>query len=360
MRPPLHLVHEAIASMSAYRTSAEPPPVRLDANESPWALPEHARARLAELLAAAPLHRYPDLGARELKDAIAARIGARPEELVLGVGSDEVLGILMAALGRPREGAARASLLSPWPSFVMVPLTARVHGLTPVLVPLAEDDWSLDRAAFLAAIDAHRPNLVYLATPNNPTGNAIDDDDLRAIVDAAPGALVILDEAYGPFAGRSLSSWSAEHANVAVLGTLSKIGLAGLRVGWARMHPELAAHVEKARPPYNLNVYAQLAARALLVEMPEVLDEAVARIVPERTRLAEALAAIPGVRPFPSRANFVLVEVRDAARAHAALLEQGIAVRRFANEPALSRHLRITVGTPAENDALLAALRALP
>ncbi|HEY8428371.1 MAG TPA: aminotransferase class I/II-fold pyridoxal phosphate-dependent enzyme, partial [Sandaracinaceae bacterium] len=128
----------------------------------------------------------------------------------------------------------------------------------------------------------------------------------------------------------------------------------------ARMHPELAAHVEKARPPYNLNVYAQLAARALLVEMPEVLDEAVARIVAERTRLAEALAAIPGVRPFPSRANFVLVEVRDAARAHAALLEQGIAVRRFANEPALSRHLRITVGTPAENDALLAALRALP
>ncbi len=353
--PPLHLVHEAIASISAYRTAAHPPAIRLDANECPWPLPERARARLAEVLAAAPLHRYPDLPARELKAALAARLGARPEELVLGVGSDEVIGLLMAALGRPREGAARASVVCPTPSFVMIPLTARVHGLAPIEVPLAPD-WSLDRAAMLEAIAAARPNLVYLASPNNPTGNALSDADVEAMIDGAAGALVILDEAYGPFAGRTLGHLVEAHPSVAVLGTLSKIGLAGIRVGWARMHPALAAEVDKARPPYNLNVYAQLAARTLLVEMPEVLDEAVARVVAERARLVGALAALPGLRPSPSQANFVLVELDDPAGVHAGLLARGVGVRRFASDARLARHLRVTVGTPAENDALLAAL----
>ncbi len=352
--PPLHLVHGAIASMSAYRTAPEPPPIRLDANESPWPLPERARARLAEVLASAPLHRYPDLAARELKAVIAARIGARPEELVLGVGSDEVIGLLMAALGRPREGA-RARVVAPTPSVVMIPLTARVHGLEVIEVPLAPD-WSLDRDATLAAIAAHRPNLVYLASPNNPTGNTYADDDLRAIVRADEGALVILDEAYGAFSGRSVSAWAREHANVALLGTLSKIGLAGLRVGWGRMHPDLCAEIDKARSPYNLNVYSQLAARTILVEMPEVLDEAVARIVAERAHLAEAMASL-GLRVAPSEANFLLVEADDAGALHATLLERGVSVRRF-GDPRLSRHLRITVGTPEENGALLAALEA--
>lgn len=356
MRPPTFLVHDAIASLAPYRTTAEPPPIRLDANESPWPLPDRARARLAEVLASAPLHRYPDLTARDLKAVIAERIGASSEELVLGVGSDEVIAFLMAALGRPREGALRASVVFPTPSFVMIPLTARVHGLEPVPVPLASD-WSLDRPAMIEAIAAHRPNLVYLASPNNPTGNTLDEDDVRAVIDASPDALVILDEAYGPFAGGALGALCEQHANVAALGTLSKIGLAGLRVGWGRMHPELAAHVDKARPPYNLNLYAQLAARTLLVEMPEVLDEAIARIVSERARLADALAAMPGVRVSPSNANFVLVAVPDAAAVHDALFARGIAVRRFAHDPRLSLHLRVTVGTPAENDALLAALR---
>ncbi len=147
------------------------------------------------------------------------------------------------------------------------------------------------------------------------------------------------------------------HPHVVMLGTLSKVGLAGLRLGWARMHPELAAEVEKARPPYNLNTYAQLAARVLLEEMPGVLDEAVQRIVEERERVAAALHEL-GVPVVPSVANFLLVEVGDAASVHAALLERGVGVRRFASEPRLARHLRITIGTPEENDALLSAFRA--
>lgn len=359
MKPPLDRVRAALRTMAAYKTPTDPPPIKLDANESPWPLPDEARARLAEVLAAADLHRYPDLGAREVKRLLAARLDASPDELVLGVGSDEVIGMLMAALSEPRAGAARPSVVVPTPSFVMVPLTARVHGLEAVEVPLADETWALDRPAMLAAIERHRPNLVYLATPNNPTGNAFVEDDVRAVSLAASDALVLIDEAYGAFAGSTHGAWCARHPNVALLGTLSKIGLAGLRLGWARMHPALAAEVEKARPPYNLGSLTQLAATTILGEMPHVLDDAVRRIVDERERLAGALAGIAGVRVAPSQANFLLVEIEagDAATVHAALAQRGVAVRRFASEPRLARHLRITVGTPAEDDALVRALR---
>lgn len=356
-RPPLHLVREALVQLAAYRTPPDPPPIKLDANESPWPLPSEARARLAESLAEAPLHRYPDLSAREVKRLLAARLGARPEELVLGVGSDEVIGMLMAALGQPRPGAARATVIVPTPSFVMIPLTARVHGLEPIEVPLG-DGWSLDRAAMLDAIAKHRPNLVYLASPNNPTGNGFTDEELSAMVEAAPDSLVILDEAYGPFAGRSRGAWCERDGHVAVLGTLSKIGLAGLRLGWARLHPDLASEVEKARPPYNINTYTQVAVRVILSEMPHVLDDAIDQIVAERSRLREALSTIPQLTVWPSEANFLLVQVEDAQALHARLMAAGIAVRRF-TDPRLARQLRITVGTPAENDALVAALRSM-
>lgn len=357
MKPPIELVPAAIREMAAYKTPSSPPAIKLDANESPWPLPPHASARLAEVLASVELHRYPDLGAREVRRLLASRLGASPDELVLGVGSDEVIGMLMAGLGAPRDGASRASVLIATPGFVMVPLTARVHGLDPVEVPRSDGSWALDRPAMLDAIRTHRPNLVYVATPNNPTGNVTSDADLRALVEAAPDALVIIDEAYGAFASTTHEDWCERHANVAVLGTVSKIGLAGLRLGWARLHPALAAEVEKARPPYNLSTYTQLAAATLLGEMPEVLDDAVARIVAERERLGRALESIADVRVSPSQANFFLVEVPDAARVHTSLQERGIAVRRFASEPRLARHLRITVGTPADNDALIDALR---
>jgi histidinol-phosphate aminotransferase len=355
-RPPLALVGERLAAISAYRTRPDPAPIKLDANESPWPLPERARARLARVLGDAPLHRYPDLLARDVRRLIAARIGSSPDELVLGVGSDEIIAFLFTALDRPRPSARQASVVSAAPSFTMVPITARVHGLRPVEVPLA-DDFSLDADAMIAAIREHRPNLVYLATPNNPTGNAFAEEAVLAIVNAAHDALVIIDEAYADFAGRSFASLFDRHANVAMLGTLSKIGLAGIRLGWARLRPELAVEVEKVRPPFNLNVYTQLAARVILEEMPELLDDQITSIVRERERVGAALAAL-GLRVFPSSANFFLVATDDPTRIDAALLSRGVSVRRFASEPRLARHLRITIGTPEENDALLDALRA--
>lgn len=356
--PPLAIAGEALAALSAYHTPPEPAPIKLDANESPWPWPRAARLRLAEAMAELPLHRYPDGAATELRAALAARLGAAPDELVLGAGSDEVIGILLAAFDRPRPGAARPTVVFPTPTFVMYPITSRVHGFEPIEVPL-DPSFALDAEATCAAIARHRPNLVFLATPNNPTGNAFDEGALRRVVEAAPDALVVIDEAYAPFAGKTFHAWVDRYPHVGVMSTLSKVGLAGLRVGWIRMHPALAREAEKARPPYNLSLPAQRAAALCLTELASVLDETVARIVEARDALGARLAAIEGVKVVPSSANFFLVEVPDAAAWSARLLERGIQVRHFAKAPRLARHLRITVGTPDENARLLEALEAL-
>jgi histidinol-phosphate aminotransferase len=237
----------------------------------------------------------------------------------------------------------------------MFAINARVHGLSPVEVPL-DARFALDTEAMLRAIAEHRPNLVFLATPNNPTGNAFDDDAIESIVRAAPDALVVIDEAYAAFAGRSLGSSCDRHDNVAVLGTLSKVGLAAARVGWARLHPALAAEVDKVRQPYNLNRLSETGAALALTEIAPVLDAQIADIVRARDALGTALAAVPGLTVHPSRANFFLVRVDgDAAAFAARLAARGVGVRAF-GDPLLSGCVRITVGTPDENAALLRAL----
>ena len=356
---PLSRVRPILRAASAYHAPTAPPPIKLDANESPWPLPEATQRRVAAAMARAPLHRYPDGTAARLRTALAAREDADPDSLVLGVGSDEVIGILLTAFDRPRAGQDHATVVYPTPSFVMYPITARVHGVVPHGVPLG-DGFALDVPAMRAAMRAHAPNLVFVASPNNPTGSAFADADLEALVlAAAPDTLLVLDEAYAPFSGRSLASWVDRYEHVGAMGTLSKVGLAGLRVGWARLPAALAHEANKARPPYNLCAPSQAAALYLLEEEPEVLDHAIASIVAERERLLGRLRALPHLEVHPSDANFALIEVEDAAAAHAALLARGVAVRRFASEPRLARALRLTVGTPDENDALLTALAAL-
>ncbi len=351
------LLGEALGDLAAYHPPAEPLPTKLDANESPWALPDDVRDDLAERVRALPLHRYPDPYAARLRAALATRVGATPDELLLGAGSDEVIGVLLRALDRPRAPGGKPVVIAPTPSFVMYDLTSRVQGFEPVFVPLA-DGWGLDVDAMRAAIEARAPNVVFLATPNNPTGNAFGDDALAAVVEAAPRSLVVIDEAYAPFAGRSLSGWVDRYPNVAVMGTLSKVGLAALRVGWLRVAADLRAELDKCRPPYNLPAPSQVMAEALLTTHAAALDDQVARIVAERERLAAALDALPGLAVSPSRANFLLVQVPDGARWHEALRAAGVQVRRF-GDPRLANALRITVGRPEENDRLLEALSAL-
>jgi histidinol-phosphate aminotransferase len=356
LRPELEALH-------AYATPAAPAPIRLDGNESPWPLPAEARARVAEALSAIPLHRYPDPRATALREAIARYAGARPEELVLGVGSDEAIGILETALARPRQGRARAVVMHPDPSFSMYGIIGRGHGHDVVKVPL-DARFDLDAAVWERAVAEHRPAMIFLPSPNNPTGNRFDPAALRAIIAAAPDALAVLDDAYTEFSSGSVSSELFEaHENVAVLGTVSKIGLAALRVGWVRVRPWLAHELEKVRLTYNLPTPSQEIVTLALGPLLPVLREQLAAIRSERANLIAMLEATPGLAPCRTDANFVLTEVTHplgaaalAARVHAA----GIQLRAFPGHPRLAEHLRITVGTPDENAALGVALsRAL-
>ncbi|MGE0786521.1 MAG: histidinol-phosphate transaminase [Sandaracinaceae bacterium] len=345
---------ERYASLRAYHTAKDPLPIKLDANESSLALPDAVTHAIARSVRTWDLQRYPDLAARTLRGAIAARIGAHPDELVLGVGSDESIGIAMRALDRPSAKGPPAVLFGT-PTFVMYDITARVQGFAPVAVPL-DDEFDLDVDAMLRAIDEHDPSLVFLATPNNPTGNAFSDGRIERVIEAAPNALVVIDEAYAPFAGRT-TPFFGRHPNVATLGTLSKIGLAGLRVGWLRAPATLAHEIDKARPPYNLPTPSQSIAVELLTRHADVLDAGIRETIAERDRVVAALTALGSVRVRPSDANFILIEVPDAARAHRHLADDGIQVRRF-DDPRLSSALRVTIGTRDENGALIASLRA--
>ncbi len=353
------LLRPALASMRAYVPVSTGPAIRLDANESPHALPPEARALLADALGSVAMHRYPDVRATRLRELIAERAGAHPDEVVIGCGSDEVIALLLLTLAVPRAGRERAAVLFPEPTFVMFRVNAVAQGLDPVGVPL-DAGWDLDVPAMRAAIDASRPNVVFLPSPNNPTGNLFARERVEAVVDAAPDALVVLDEAYGPFTATNYRDLRCARPNVAQLQTLSKLGLAAARVGWGVLPRGLAAEVDKVRQPYNLNALSQRAAELCLGELAPHFDRAVADIVRERLRLMASLARIDGLTVSPSESNFVWVELPvDAGPVHAALLARGIVVRSFhAAGGRLARRVRITVGARDENDALLAALPA--
>ncbi len=361
-----HLLRPELAELRAYA----PPDVaadvvRLDANEAPPCSAPAVRDAVARAVARTPLERYPDARARELKARIAERTGARPEELLVGTGSDEVISLLLTALAQPRggagegAGAGRASVLSPAPTFVMYRVTARGHGLGAVEVPL-DDAWDLDVAAMTRALEEHRPSVVFVASPNNPTGNRMSEERLAAVVDASAGALFVLDEAYVDYAGGgSLRRWRERRRNLGVLRTLSKVGLAALRVGWLEADEALVREIDKVRQPFNVSATSQAAAAAVLGEPWGEVQAHVAAIVRERERVAAAIAAMPGWEVVPSAANFLWVGTpRPAAEVHEELLARGVLVRSFhAAGGRLARRLRVTIGASHENDRLLEALR---
>jgi len=356
-------VRAPLRAMSAYHVPPATGLVKLDANESPWPISDAARAAIASAIAEVELHRYPDPTAAGLRTLLAARLGVAPEQLVLGNGSDELIGILCGTFGEP-VGGAHARVLYPSPTFVMFAHEALTHGLSPVQVPLAAD-FAPDLPAMITAIRTHRPSLVFLATPNNPTGTVWPDAAIDELLAADDEVILVVDEAYGAY-GDAPSSLPrvAKNERCVIMQTLSKIGLAGLRVGFLVAQPAVAAELEKARPPYNLDVYSQVAATTMLTHYVAELDAHATAVKSERTRLVAALSAWPALAIFPSGANFVLVRHARAAELDRALRGHGIAVRCFermdrvegSQRGPLAGCLRITVGTPVENDRLLAAL----
>jgi histidinol-phosphate aminotransferase len=339
-----------VRALSVYAVAKVPGMVKLDAMENPYGLPPALRARIGEAAAAVALNRYPDGPGDGVKDALrrALRL-ADAAAVLLGNGSDELIQILTTAVAAPD-----ACILAPDPTFVMYRRNARLAHARYVPVPLRAD-FSLDLDAMLDAIEREQPVLVWLAYPNNPTGNRFARAGVERILAAAPG-LVVVDEAYYAFAEDSFIGRVLDHPNLVVVRTVSKIGMAGLRLGYAVGAAQWIAELEKCRPPYNVGALVQAVAPVLLAA-EDVLAEQAAAIRAERARVAGALAALEGVAVFPSETNFLVARMPDADAAFAALRDAGILVKNLDGwHPLLAGCLRITVGTPAENDAVLRVL----
>ena len=351
------ILRSELAELAAYVPAAPAGVrVRLDANESPPPPPE-VRAVVAEAFARVALERYPDARALELKEAIAARTGAPVSSLVIGTGSDELISLLATTCARARGRMPQPAILAPTPTFVMYRITARAHGLRAVEVPL-DAAWDLDLGAMKKAIEMLEPNVVFVASPNNPTGNRMSRDRIEALAAAAQDALVVIDEAYVDYAaGGSLRELRAGRPNVAILRTLSKIGLAALRVGWLEADETIVRAIDKARQPFNTSATSQAAAAAVLRDAWDAVRAHVAGVARERERVAKAIGEVRGAKAWPSDANFVWVETeKPAADVREAMLARGVLVRAFQPQGRLARQLRVTIGTPEENDAMLAEL----
>lgn len=343
------LVRPEILAARAYPVPEAAGMVKLDAMENPFPLPEALRRELADQLARVELNRYPEPTGRKVRALLAEKMQVPSGmELLLGNGSDDLIQMITLTLARPG-----AVMMFPVPTFVMYAINATLSGMRAVQVELGED-FSLDPGRFVARMRAERPALVYLAYPNNPTGVLYPEEDVVQVIRAAPG-LVVLDEAYHVFAQKSFMPRLPEFGNLVVLRTVSKLGLAGIRLGYLAGRPEWIEQFNKVRQAYNVNALTQAAALFVLGRL-EVLEAQAARIRAERERLAAALAALPKVRVFPSQANFLLVRVPDADGTEAALRRRGVLVKNL-NGPALPGCLRITVGAPEENRILLAAMR---
>lgn len=349
---PADVLRPELLGWNAYHVADSAGLIKLDAMENPYPLPEAVQLELAGALGAASLNRYPDAAARDLVAEMRARLDIPAEaSVLLGNGSDELIQILCMAVARPGAVA-----LGVEPSFVMYRVSALAAGVTYASVPLGEG-FALDRAALLTAIDEHRPRLIFLAYPNNPTGNLFDDAILSEVVEAAPG-LVVIDEAYHAFAGVSWMPKLARHRHVLVMRTFSKLGLAGLRLGYLVGASEWIDELEKLRLPYNINVLTQTAATVALRHLPVLTGQAT-RLVEERARLTDALGRVPGVRVFPSSANFVTFRVPDGPDVFAALKAGGVLIKNLDGAHLSLRDcLRVTVGTPEENARFLAVLAA--
>lgn len=352
--PCKYRIRQDVQSMHAYAVQESHGMVKLDAMENPYRLPLELQEKLGQRLGALALNRYPGESINVLRQALA-RYAGMPEgfELMLGNGSDELISLLAMACDIPG-----ASILAPVPGFVMYAMSARLQGLAFHAVPLTAE-FELDETAMLAAVAEHRPSITYLAYPNNPTTNLWDDQVIENIILAVgkQGGLVVLDEAYQPFAAKSYIERLSDHGHVLLLRTLSKFGLAGVRLGYLMGPKVLIAEIDKVRPPYNISVLNCETALFALEHRDVFLAQAQA-LCAQRAILMEALSALAGVSAFKSEANMILIRVPDARSAFEGLRSRGVLVKNVSTmHPLLNNCLRLTVGTDTENLMMLKALK---
>ena len=339
-----------VQGMHGYAVQPSAGYVKVDTMENPFRLPEALRRELGERLAEVALNRYP----AERGDVLRAELARHADmpadcDIMLGNGSDELISLLTLAADVPGN-----VVMAPLPGFVMYELAAKLQGLKFVGVPLTPA-FELDGPAMLAAVREHQPALLYLAYPNNPTANLWDDDVIDALIEAAPG-LVVIDEAYQPFASRDSLARLRRHEHVLLMRTMSKFGLAGVRIGYLIGRKPLIAEIDKLRPPFNVSVLNCETALFALEHVDEYARQA-ATIRAERDKLLRELQALPGVKAFPSEANMILARVPDAKRVFEGMRARGVLIKNVSGlHPLLANCVRITIGTPEENPQTLAAL----
>jgi histidinol-phosphate aminotransferase len=361
-------IRQDVQGMHAYAIQDSKGMVKLDAMENPFSLPPHLQAELGRRLGALALNRYPDGRVNDLRAALAQYAGMPAgHDIMLGNGSDELISLLAMACDVPaRPGEPRPAVLAPVPGFVMYAMSAQLQGLDFVAVPLTED-FALDVPAMVQAITEKQPAIVYLAYPNNPTANLWDEADMRTVIAAArqAGSIVAVDEAYQPFSSRTymdvISANPAAHPHVVLMRTLSKFGLAGVRLGYMTGPAALIAQVDKVRPPYNISVLNYECALFAL-EHKEAFSAQASEICTQRAMVLGSLRAMPGIKAWDSDANMVLARFSGAddvaQKIFDGLKARGVLVKNVSKmHPLLARCLRLTVGTPEENARLIQALQ---
>jgi histidinol-phosphate aminotransferase len=348
-------VRPEIRSLSAYHVPDAGGLIKLDAMENPYSWPPELREKWLARLGEAQLNRYPHPQAPAVRHALRGAMGIPGEAgLLLGNGSDELIQMIAMTVGGPGR-----VILSVDPGFVMYRMIATFTGMEYIGVPLCPADFSLDIEALLSAVEQHQPAVIFLAYPNNPTGNLFSESELNQVIERAAG-LVVIDEAYAPFTDASFVSRLGRYDNLLVMRTVSKMGLAGLRLGLLAGPAEWLDEIDKTRLPYNINVLTQISA-VFAFEHRDLFEQQTRAIREERARLYHRLQQIEGLRAFPSEANFILLRVgrARASAIHAGLRERGVLVKNLHGaHPSLDDCLRVTVGTSAENQAFLNALEA--
>lgn len=345
------LLRPEVLAISAYHVQPATGVIKLDAMENPYTWPEAMEAEWLEALKGVGVNRYPDPGAEALRSALR-KANELPDSLglMLGNGSDELIQIILMAV-KPDT-----TVLAPHPTFVMYRQIAASLGLKFVGVDLQEADFSLDMGAMRDAIATQQPGVIFLAYPNNPTGNAFAREDVLEILSMASG-LVVLDEAYAPFADDSFMADLGQFPNLLVMRTLSKWGLAGLRLGYMAGSPAWINELDKVRLPYNINILTQVTAEFALSNQA-VLQGQVENLRRDRAILFGQLSALP-LQVFPSQANFITFRLRskEADAVFDGLKQGGVLIKNLSpSGGALRQCLRVTVGTPAENQRFIEVL----
>ncbi len=345
------LVNKEIFKQKGYLAPELDGYVKLDANESPFGFSQPLQKKLLEAFSKVELNRYPEAGALGLRERFARYYGVNKDMIMLGNGSDELIQVICMTLNGKING-----VLVPVPTFVMYKIIGINTGNKVVEVPL-DDNYDLDLDAMMSKIKPNSPAIVYLAYPNSPTGNCFDRDKIEAILKKSSG-IVVVDEAYAGFAGQTLLPLLKKYDNLVILKTLSKVGLAAMRLGFLIGNADLIAQMDKVRLPYNVNALSQVAA-GFFLDYAKEFAGIVAEIVKRREELYRGLQNIDGIRPFPSRANFIFFSCAfDSDRIYKRLVEKGIIVKNL-NSTLLPDCIRVTVGNSKENTAFLKALKSV-